>query len=93
MINAKIVTKVDNYGRCFIDCNPDFFCNILECLRFGKYPLPEKAIDVYDNARMFLLGGFMASLEQFKDDQHKVQADHSKNSFDNECTNSNYKIF
>ncbi|XP_060564987.1 BTB/POZ domain-containing protein KCTD7-like isoform X2 [Ruditapes philippinarum] len=82
MINGKITTKVDNSGRYFIDCNPDIFCHILEYLRFGKYPLPEKVIDVYDYARMFRLGKFMASLEQFKDVQYKLQGDHSKSSLD-----------
>jgi hypothetical protein len=83
MINGKYTTKVDNSGRYFIDCNPDIFCHILEYLRFGKYPPPEKVIDVYDYARMFRLGKFMASLEQFKDVQYKLYADHSKNALDN----------
>ncbi|XP_060557427.1 BTB/POZ domain-containing protein KCTD14-like isoform X2 [Ruditapes philippinarum] len=83
MINGKSTTKLDNSGRYFFDCNPDIFCHILEYLRFGKYPPPEKAIDVYNYARMFRLGEFMASLEQFKDVQYKLQADHSKSSLDN----------
>jgi hypothetical protein len=54
MINGKI-----QQNWTTLDCNPDIFCHILEHLRFGKYPPPEKVIDVYDYASMFRLGKLM----------------------------------
>ncbi|XP_045169564.1 uncharacterized protein LOC123532239 [Mercenaria mercenaria] len=65
VFTGKATVEKDNEGRYFIDCESNIFALILEFLRFGTVPQPDKAVDVYRYAKIFRLQGLMKTMDKF----------------------------
>ncbi|XP_071118481.1 BTB/POZ domain-containing protein KCTD6-like [Haliotis cracherodii] len=67
MFSGRHPVAKDKDGRCFIDVDGDVFVHILNFLRFGKMPPPERASEVNEYAEYFGLQELKAPvLEDFE---------------------------